>query len=72
MRLRGHAAYDTCDYLQPGESDGFFARDPVPRIRAKVVASVGAADVGAFLEVSVRPQVDVERTLSVLVLFPAE
>ena len=25
LRLRGHAAYDTCDYLRPGESDSFFA-----------------------------------------------
>ena len=39
LRLRGHAAYDTCDYLLPGESDGFFARDPVPKFRASLVAA---------------------------------
>ena len=32
LRLRGHAAYDTCDYLQPGESEAFFARDPLPEL----------------------------------------
>jgi 2-oxoisovalerate dehydrogenase E1 component len=48
LRLRGHAAYDTCDYLRPGESDGFFARDPVPRFRAQVVERVGAARIAAL------------------------
>ncbi len=48
LRLRGHAAYDTCDYLRPGESEGFFARDPLPRVRADVVAAVGAARVEAL------------------------
>ncbi|PTX97711.1 alpha-ketoacid dehydrogenase subunit alpha/beta [Opitutus sp. ER46] len=48
LRLRGHAAYDTCDYLLPGESDGFFARDPLPKLRARVVAAVGAARVEAL------------------------
>jgi 2-oxoisovalerate dehydrogenase E1 component len=48
LRLRGHAAYDTGDYLLPGESDGFFARDPVPRFRAQVVEAVGLARVAAL------------------------
>ena len=43
LRLRGHAAYDTGDYLLPGESEGFFSRDPVPRFRAQVVEAVGLA-----------------------------
>ena len=43
LRLRGHAAYDTCDYLRPGESDGFFAADPLPKIRERMVGMVGAA-----------------------------
>jgi 2-oxoisovalerate dehydrogenase E1 component len=47
LRLRGHAAYDTCDYLLPGESDGFFARDPMPRARAQAIEAVGAARVEA-------------------------
>jgi 2-oxoisovalerate dehydrogenase E1 component len=57
LRLRGHAAYDTCDYLLPGESDGYFARDPMPKFRAQVVSAVGAArveavetELNAFLE----------------------
>jgi 2-oxoisovalerate dehydrogenase E1 component len=61
LRLRGHAAYDTCDYLQPGESEGFFARDPLPRFRAKLVNEVGAArveaveaELNAFLEACVK------------------
>jgi 2-oxoisovalerate dehydrogenase E1 component len=37
LRLRGHAAYDTCDYLPPGEAEGFQRRDPLPRLRASLV-----------------------------------
>lgn len=33
LRLRGHAAYDTCDYLLPGEDAAFHAADPLPRYR---------------------------------------
>lgn len=36
LRLRGHAAYDTCNYLAPGEADAFLAADPVPRYRAEL------------------------------------
>ncbi len=61
LRLRGHAAYDTCDYLLPGESDGFLAREPMPPARAKAVAAVGAArveaveaELNAFLEACVK------------------
>ncbi|MBI4622566.1 MAG: transketolase [Verrucomicrobia bacterium] len=48
LRLRGHAAYDTCDYLRPGESEGFFARDPLPKFRAHLAAEAGAARVEAL------------------------
>ncbi len=61
LRLRGHAAYDTGDYLLPGESDGFVARDPLPRFRAELVSSAGAAridsidgELSAFLEACVK------------------
>jgi len=37
LRLRGHAAYDTCDYMPKGESESFFAQDPLPRLRTKLV-----------------------------------
>ncbi len=57
LRLRGHAAYDTCDYLLPGESDGFYAADPLPKLRARLAAALGAAridavdtELSAFLE----------------------
>lgn len=36
LRLRGHAAYDTCDYLRPGENDAFLAGDPLPKYRQKL------------------------------------
>jgi len=61
LRLRGHAAYDTCDYLLPGESDGFFARDSIPRLRAELIASHGAPaveavenELNAFLEACIK------------------
>jgi len=46
LRLRGHAAYDTCDYLRPGEADAFAAEDPLPRFRTSLVSSLGAARIG--------------------------
>jgi 2-oxoisovalerate dehydrogenase E1 component len=42
LRLRGHAAYDTCDYLRPGEADAFWARDPLARLRATLAATPGS------------------------------
>src|SRR3954467_518018 len=39
LRLRGHAAYDTGDYLKAGESESFFAGDPLPKFRAKLFAA---------------------------------
>ena len=48
LRLRGHAAYDTCDYLLPGEADSFFARDPLPKFRAQLVATHGVARLEAI------------------------
>ena len=60
LRLRGHAAYDTGDYLKPGEAEGFFARDPLPKLRAQLIATHGAAhldaldaELNAFIESSI-------------------
>ncbi|MBS0663673.1 MAG: transketolase [Verrucomicrobia bacterium] len=60
LRLRGHAAYDTCDYMKPGESEAYFARDPLPRFRASLAASGHGArldaidtELSAFLEAAV-------------------
>jgi len=68
LRLRGHAAYDTCDYLKPGESDEFFSRDSLPKLRAQLVASLGAArldavdaELGAFLEACVQDSLSTPR-----------
>lgn len=57
LRLRGHAAYDTCNYLAPGEAESFHAADPVPRYRAEL-CNAGLAqrveamesELNAFLE----------------------
>ncbi|HUJ42921.1 MAG TPA: thiamine pyrophosphate-dependent enzyme [Opitutaceae bacterium] len=48
LRLRGHAAYDTCDYLKPGESDAMFAADPLPKFRARLSADGEAAKLDAL------------------------
>lgn len=48
LRLRGHAAYDTCDYLKAGESDSFFAGDPLPKFRAKLVAAGAESQINAI------------------------
>lgn len=68
LRLRGHAAYDTCDYLKPGESDRFFARDPLPKFRQQLVAAghgarVDAidAELAAFVEACIKVSLAVPR-----------
>jgi 2-oxoisovalerate dehydrogenase E1 component len=68
LRLRGHAAYDTCDYLRPGEADGFAARDPLPKFRASLSSLVGAsrldaldAEIGSFIEACVKVSIAVPR-----------
>jgi 2-oxoisovalerate dehydrogenase E1 component len=61
LRLRGHAAYDTGDYLRAGESEAFLARDPLPPFRREVMAAAGAqrveaveAELNAFLEACIK------------------
>jgi 2-oxoisovalerate dehydrogenase E1 component len=68
LRLRGHAAYDTCDYLKPGESEAFFARDPLPRLRTQLTeeghgAKLDAldAELNAFLEACVKTSLPIPR-----------
>jgi 2-oxoisovalerate dehydrogenase E1 component len=48
LRLRGHAAYDTCDYLKPGEADAMFAADPLPKLRARLAAEGSGAKLDAI------------------------
>ena len=68
LRLRGHAAYDTCDYLLPGESDGFFTRDPLPKFRAQLATTHGAArldtidaELNAFIEACIQVSLAIPR-----------
>jgi len=68
LRLRGHAAYDTCDYLRPGESDSFFAADPLPKFRERMTGLVGApriesidGELGKFVEDCIAVTLGVKR-----------
>lgn len=68
LRLRGHAAYDTCDYLKPGESEAFFAQDPLPRLRQTLAdAGQGArvaaieAELNTYLEACVKTVLPIPR-----------
>ncbi len=68
LRLRGHAAYDTCTYLRPGEADAFAARDPLPAFRKSLAALAGAgrvdaldAELGAYVEECVKVAIAVPR-----------
>ncbi len=71
LRLRGHAAYDTCDYLQPGESDSFFAADPVPKLRQRLVndgqgdaVTALENDINAFIEACIKISLAVPRPVA--------
>jgi 2-oxoisovalerate dehydrogenase E1 component len=48
FRLRGHAAYDTCDYMKPGEAEAILAQDPLPKFRAQLVAAGHTARLDAI------------------------
>jgi len=68
LRLRGHAAYDTCSYLKPGEAEAFAAADALPGFRAALAALAGAArieaidaELGAFVEDCVKVSMAVGR-----------
>ena len=61
FRLRGHAAYDTCDYMKPGEAEAIVAQDPLPKFRARLAADgYGArldaidAEVRDFVEATIK------------------
>jgi 2-oxoisovalerate dehydrogenase E1 component len=71
LRLRGHAAYDTCDYLRPGEAEGFSAADPLPAFRESLVAKVGAhhvaaleEELGAYIEECIKGAITVARPVA--------
>ena len=48
LRLRGHAAYDTCDYMKPGEAETYAAQDSLPKFRAKLAAAGHSARLDAI------------------------
>jgi 2-oxoisovalerate dehydrogenase E1 component len=61
FRLRGHAAYDTCDYMKPGEAEAILAQDPLPKFRTTLAsAGHGAqldaidAEVASFIEATIK------------------
>jgi len=54
LRLRGHACYDTCSYLAPGESESWLARDPVPLLRERLVKA-GQSDAIEAFEAELEP-----------------
>ncbi len=54
LRLRGHACYDTCSYLAPGESERWLARDPVPLLRERLVKA-GQSDAIEAFEAELEP-----------------
>lgn len=56
-RLRGHAAYDTCDYLTAAENDAIQARDPLPRFRDALVRK-GLGDQLEGIEGALRPYIE--------------
>jgi 2-oxoisovalerate dehydrogenase E1 component len=68
LRLNGHAAYDTCNYLRPGEAASFEARDALPAFRRDLAARAGAApldaldaELAAFVEDCVKVTIAVPR-----------
>ncbi len=68
VRMRGHAAYDTCDYLAPGELEAILAQDPLPKFRAKLVAAGHTAalekieaELHAYLEACIQVSLAVPR-----------
>jgi 2-oxoisovalerate dehydrogenase E1 component len=61
IRLRGHAAYDTCDYMKPGEVEALLALDQLPRFRARLAADGHSAtldaidgEIAAFVEATIK------------------
>ena len=67
-RLRGHAAYDTCDYLTAAENAAIQASDPLPKLRARLDAEGQGealdtidADLAAWVEACIQVSLAVPR-----------
>jgi 2-oxoisovalerate dehydrogenase E1 component len=50
LRLRGHACYDTCTYLAPGEAESWVAKDPVLILRKRLAAAGKTAELNELEE----------------------
>jgi 2-oxoisovalerate dehydrogenase E1 component len=48
LRLRGHAAYDTCDYLPPGQTEEWTKRDALPTLRTRLLQGGHGATIDAI------------------------
>ncbi|RRJ97025.1 thiamine pyrophosphate-dependent dehydrogenase E1 component subunit alpha [Opitutaceae bacterium TAV4] len=57
LRLRGHAAYDTRDYLTPDQIAAITAADPLPPFRARLVAA-GHGPAIEKLETEIRAHIE--------------
>lgn len=67
-RLRGHAAYDTCDYLTAEENAAIQASDPLPKLRAALAAAGLSAeldridaDLAAWIEACIQVSLQIPR-----------
>jgi len=67
-RLRGHAAYDTCDYLSAAENATIQASDGLPRFRQRLfdsghapALSVIESDISAWLETCIQLSLNIAR-----------
>jgi 2-oxoisovalerate dehydrogenase E1 component len=69
-RLRGHAAYDTCDYLSAIENAAIQASDPFPKLRAQILSAAPGeaaaldqidADITAWIEECIQVSLRVPR-----------
>ncbi|MEZ5275398.1 MAG: thiamine pyrophosphate-dependent enzyme [Opitutaceae bacterium] len=50
LRLRGHACYDTCTYLKPGEAESWAPLDPLRRLRERLTTTGAIAAVATIEE----------------------
>ena len=67
-RLRGHAAYDTCDYLSPAENAAIQASDGLPRYRQRLLDDGHSAElatieseISAWLETCIQISLNIAR-----------
>ncbi len=68
-RLRGHAAYDTCDYLSAIENASIQASDPLPKLRSQILA-IDAAQSAALDRIDAEINAWVEACIQVSLAIP--